>query len=221
MATGALTATGCTKTPHSVFHRPTTLAAGQTNLLGNPSFETPFHFCDINCNRAWSSEYTTIGTPEFYPSSAGRVTGQLAETISYRGRRGDDGKTQSHDRAIEVFQSVTSGKATAAGQAVTFTIWVSGHCSRCVPFIGIEAFDSAKNWLGEQDQYFRVPKSPSPEQETWVLPGGTTRVAALFQVPEIYQTSNVDVHIDNALLVSRQATVEELAAATKDPRGNG
>jgi hypothetical protein len=214
-------ANGCTNTPPKVVSRPTTLAAGQTNLLGNPGFETSFRFCTIRCNGAWSTEYTTVGAPDFYSSTVGRVTGQLAETISYDGRQGDDGKTKTHDRVIELYQSVTSGQATAAGQAVTLTIWVSGYCSRCAPFIGIEAFDSNSKWVGEQDQYFRVPKSPSAVQESWVLPSGTTRVAALIQVPEIYKISKVDIHVDNALLVSRRATAGELAAATKHPTGNG
>jgi hypothetical protein len=132
----------------------------------------------------------------------------LAETISYAGRSGDDGKVKALDRDVELYQGVF-GSEIVAGRTLTFTVWVSGSCIRCAPFVGIEAFDRHGNWLGEQDQYFRTPKSPRPVQVSWVLPGGTRAAAVYIQVPEIYKTSKIDIHVDNALLVSRKSTVGE------------
>jgi hypothetical protein len=132
-----LAATGCfdtTKTLYTFTDVPIALPAGETNLIGNASFETPFRMCDTKCNARWNSEYTTVAVPRFYASSAGRVTGQLAETISYDGRSGDHGKTATLDRDVEIYQSVQAGRATAAGQTLTFTLWVSGHCDGCAPF---------------------------------------------------------------------------------------
>jgi hypothetical protein len=225
LAAVALAATGCSNTRSKTLYHfvdlPVSLPVGQTNLIGNPSFESPFRFCNIGCNTDWSEEYTTAGAPDFHTSSAGRVSGQLAETIEYKGRQGDDGKTGTLDRAVELYQSVQAGDATTAGQMLTFTLWVSGDCGRCAPFIGIEAFDTRSNWLGEEDQYFQVPNKPTPVEVSWVLPAGTTRVAALLQVPEIYRITQFDVHVDNAWLVSRKATPREAAAAMQHPQGNG
>jgi hypothetical protein len=224
LAALTLFASGCARTPKGLYkfvNLPASLPAGETNLLGNPSFESPFRMCTVRCNQAWSTEFTTVAAPQFATGTAGRVSGRLAETISYRGRSGDDGSTKSLDRAVELYQSVEAGQATTGGQALTLTLWVSGHCSRCTPFIGIEAFDTHDHWLGEQDQYFQVPKNPMPVQVSWVLPKGTTRVAALLQIPEIYHTSEIDIHVDNALLESRPATDAELTAAARHPKGNG
>jgi hypothetical protein len=218
-----LAATGCTKTKtlYRFVAFPTSLPVGQTNLLGNPSFERPFHFCTTDCVGAWSSEHTTVGAPQFYTATTGHVTGQLAETISYQGRNGDDGKIKRLDRDVELYQGVMRSDATVAGRTLTFTLWVSGYCTRCAPFIGIEAFDVHGAWLGEQDQYFRVPKTPMPVRVSWVLPSGTTAAAAYIQVPEIYRSTKFDIHVDNALLVSRRATAQELATAAKHPKGSG
>jgi hypothetical protein len=219
----AVLATGCRGELYSFVPVPLSVPPGSTNLLHNPSFEDPFHMCTVNCNAGsgWSMEHTTVGVPTFSTSTDGRVTGRLAETIRYTGHRGDDGKTAHLDRDVELYQGAAGGEATSGGHLLTLTLWVSGTCNACAPFIGIESFDKHNDWLGEEDQYFKVPATPRPVQVRWVVPEGTVIVAAYIQIPEIFEKTNFVIHVDNALLTSRTATAEELKAAAKHPHGNG
>lgn len=176
------------------------LAPGQVNLLSDPSFENgKVKLCTFECNAGsgWSLEEFTVGTPTAFRTRTGVVTGSYAEELVYLGRKGDNGLHKD----VELYHGA-AGPDTRAGHKLTFTLWVSGSCIKCTPFIGIEAFDIKNHYLGESDQYFRTPKRPKPVQVSYILPVGTVVVAAYIQVPEIYSFSKVRLIVDDASLVA-------------------
>ena len=156
--------TGCSrsKSAYKFPDVPTQVPAGDANLLADPSFESAnFEVCTVNCTQTsgWSGEHKTTGAPTFSRTTEGVVTGSYAVNISYDGQPGDNGGKES----VELFAN-SKGPTTTAGHRLTFTLWVSGSCIKCAPFVGIEAFDSGFRYLGEQDQYFTTPKDPQPVQ---------------------------------------------------------
>jgi hypothetical protein len=175
-------------------------SAGVVNLLADPSFESdPFVVCTVNCTATsgWSGEHKTTGAPTFTRTTDGVVTGSYAVNISYDGQPGDNGGKQS----VELFSNA-KGPTTTAGHRLTFTLWFSGSCIKCAPFVGIEAFTSGFRYLGENDQYFTTPSQPQPVQVSYVLPAGASQVAAYIQIPEIYSVSKIDINVDNAQLIA-------------------
>jgi hypothetical protein len=177
-----------------------TLAAGETNLLANPSFESSGSaICALECKptSGWSIEHSTLGLPSYARTTTGVVTGSYAESFTYKGQPGDNGVHND----IELYQFV-AGPETTAGHRLTFTFWVSGTCTKCAPFIGVEAFGKSNLYLAESDQYFKPSKTPRPVQVSYVLPIGAVAAAAYLQVPEIYKTSNVRLVVDDASLVA-------------------
>ena len=176
------------------------LAPGQVNLLSDPSFENgKAKLCTFECNAGsgWSLEHFSVGTPTAFRTRTGVVIGSYAEELIYIGRKGDDGVHKD----VELYHG-TVRPDTRAGHKLTFTLWVSGSCIKCTPFIGIEAFDVKSHYLGESDQYFQAPKRPKPVQVSYILPVGTILVAAYIQVPEIYSFSKVRLIVDDASLVA-------------------
>ena len=188
----------CSRTLYTFPNLAKNLPAGEKNLLSNPSFEdASFKICTFNCNASsgWSIEHSTAGPPTYYRTQTGTVTGSYAESLIYNGRSTDNGIHKD----IELYHGAVNPK-TSAGYRLTFTLWVSGTCIKCAPFIGIEAFDAGNDYLGESDQYFSVPETPRSVQVSYLLPAGTVAVAAYIQVPEIYSLSNANLNVDNASL---------------------
>ncbi|MGO8723396.1 MAG: hypothetical protein ACLQRM_11770 [Acidimicrobiales bacterium] len=174
-------------------------APGQVNLLSDPSFENAkFKICTFKCkaNSGWSLEHFSLGEPTAYRTRTGAVTGSFAEALVYHGHKGDNGIHKD----IELYQGARS-PGTTAGHKLTFTLWVSGSCTRCIPFIGIESFNTRYQYLGESDQFFSPPALAQAVQVSYLLPIGTVRVAAYIQVPELYSFSNVRLYLDDASLV--------------------
>lgn len=201
MATALLLAsslTACSRTLYTFPNLPKNLPSGEKNLLSDPSFEdASFKICTFNCNASsgWSIEHSTAGPPSYYRTQTGAVSGSCAESLIYNGSSSDDGMSKE----IELYHGAVSPKTTT-GYRLTFTLWVSGTCIKCTPFIGIEAFDAFNSYLGESDQYFSVPETPRPVHVSYLLPAGTVAVAAYIQVPEIYSVSKVNLNVDNASL---------------------
>jgi len=177
------------------------LPLGAVNLLSNPSFEDNV-LCTKNCAvfSTWSIEYSTPGPPLAFRTRRGVVTGSFAEELVYRGQHADNGV----HKAIELYQTLVEGAATSGGHRLTFTLWVSGTCVKCAPFIGIESFDTGDHYLGESDQYFDPPSTPEPVRVSYLLPSGSIAAAAYIQVPELYASSRVDLIVDDASLTSAQ-----------------
>ncbi len=176
------------------------LPRGQVDLLRDPSFEDgKFKICTFKCKASsvWSLEHFSVGKPVAYRTRSGVVTGSYAEALTYKGQKGDNGLHKD----VELYQGAV-GPETTAGHKLTFTLWVSGVCVKCIPFVGIEAFDSYYRYLGESDQSFDPPQTPEPVQVSYLLPVGTVRVAAYIQVPELYSFSKVKLIIDDASLVA-------------------
>ena len=181
-----------------------TLARGQVNLLSDPSFEdATAKLCTFECNAAsgWSLEHFSAGPPIAYRTRRGVVTGSYAEALVYDGQKGDNGIHKD----IELYHGAV-GPDTKPGRKLTFTLWVSGSCVKCTPFIGIEAFDIKNHYLGESDQFFTPPKRPKAVQVSYLLPVGTVVAAAYIQVPELYSFSKVKLIVDNASLVAASQT---------------
>lgn len=198
----AALASGCSDPLYEFPDISPSLPAGQVNLIENPSFESPTtEICADKCsgNGIWSLEHTTAGAPAAELTPTGAVDGERAVHLTYEGRDGDDG-----EGFVEIYMGA-GGPAAIPGSRLTFTLWVSGSCEACAPFIGIEAFDADYGYLGEHDQYFDVPKSPRPVQVSYELPAGTRSIAAYLQVPEIYSSSAIDMYVDNAILTSEPA----------------
>jgi hypothetical protein len=190
--------------PQVLYRFPTDISPrlprGEVNLLSDPSFEnTRIKLCTFECNAGsgWSIEQFSVGSPNASRTRHGVVTGNFAERIVYIGQKGDNGLHKD----VELYHGA-AGPRTTAGHKLTFTLWVSGSCVRCAPFIGIEAFDIKNHYLGESDQYFRAPKKPKPVRVSYLLPVGTVVVAAYIQVPELYSFSKVDLIVDDASLVA-------------------
>lgn len=175
------------------------LSSGQVNLLSDPSFENGTPLCTYECNAGsgWSVEKFSARWPNVFRTRTGVVTGSYAEEIVYRGSRLDNGLHKD----VELYHGA-AGLGTTSGFKLTFTLWVSGSCIKCVPFVGIEAFDVKNHYLGESDQYFRPPKTPKPVRVSYLLPIGTVVVATYIQVPEIYSFSRVRLIVDDASLVA-------------------
>lgn len=174
------------------------LPPGQVNLLSDPSFEGGNALCTFECNAGsgWSLENFSAGKPTVFRTRKGVVTGSYAEEIVYLGTPRDNGLHKD----VELYHGA-AGPGTRAGHKLTFTLFVSGSCIKCTPFIGIEAFDLKNHYLGESDQYFRTPRTPKPVRVSYVLPIGTVVVAAYIQVPELYSFSKVKLIVDDASLV--------------------
>jgi hypothetical protein len=195
LATGL---TSCSRALYTFQDLPKNLPQGESNLLANSSFESAFFtICSSKCtvSSGWSIEFTSAGPPTYYRTKTGAVTGSYAQSLIYRGKLGDDGVRKD----IELYQ-VAVGPKTTAGSRLTFTLWVSGACDKCAPFIGIEAFDVGHKYLGESDPYFSPPAKPRPVQVSYLLPAGTALVACYIQVPEIYSVLRVNLQVDNASL---------------------
>ncbi|MGO8723397.1 MAG: hypothetical protein ACLQRM_11775 [Acidimicrobiales bacterium] len=180
------------------------LASGEVNLLSDPGFEEAnVKICTFECNAAsgWSLEHFSTGAPTIYRTRHGVVTGSYAEALSYRGEKGDNGVHKD----VELYHGAV-GPDTRPGHELTFTLWVSGTCVRCTPFVGIEAFDLKNHYLGESDQFFSPPKRPKAVRVSYMLPVGTVVVAAYIQVPELYSFSRVHLIVDDAMLVASLKT---------------
>lgn len=196
LLTSSLTA--CSRTLYTFPNLPKNLPSTEKNLLSDPGFEdASVKICTFNCNASsgWSIEHSTAAPPSYYRTQTGAVTGSYAESLIYKGSSSDNGM----HKEIELYQGAVSSKTTT-GYRLTFTLWISGTCINCAPFIGIEAFDAGNNYLGESDQYFFVPETPRPVQVSYLLPAGTAAVAAYIQVPEIYSVSRSNLNVDNASL---------------------
>lgn len=181
-----------------------TLAPSQVNLLSDPSFEDArAKLCTFECNAAsgWSLENFSAGRPIAYRTRRGVITGKYAEALVYNGQRGDNGVRKD----IELYHGAV-GPETKPGHRLIFTLWVSGTCVKCTPFIGIEAFDIKNHYLGESDQFFSPPKRPKAVQVSYLLPVGTVVAAAYIQVPELYSFSTVKLIVDDASLVASPKT---------------
>ena len=127
------------------------LAPGLVNLLSDASFENgKAKMCTFECNAAsgWSLEHFSTGMPIAYRTRTGVVAGSYAEELVYHGQKGDNGVHKD----IELYHGAV-GPLTRPGHKLTFTLWVSGTCVKCTPFIGIEAFDIKNHYLGESDQF--------------------------------------------------------------------
>lgn len=194
----AICLTSCSSALYTFQDLPKNLPKGESNLLENSSFESAFFtICSSNCtvSSGWSIEFTSTGPPTYYRTKTGAVTGSYAQSLIYKGKPGDDGK----HKIVELYHVVV-GQRTTAGSRLTFTLWVSGACDKCAPFIGIEAFDVRHRYLGEANQYFSPPAKPRPVQMSYLLPAGTALVACYIQVPEIYSVSRVNLQVDDASL---------------------
>ena len=192
--------TGCSRDLYTFRDVPKELPPGVANLLVDSSFESStLKICGaaVNCPLGWSTEHTTEDPLVYSQTPTGAVTGSFALSLVYNGHASDDGV----HKFIELYQGAVGPTATG-GHELTFTLWVSGTCENCAPFIGIEAFDKRGSYLGESDQYFNVPATPRPVQVSYVLPAGTVAVAAYIQVPEIYSISIVNLYVDNASLAA-------------------
>lgn len=180
------------------------LAPGLVNLLSDASFENgKAKMCTFECNAAsgWSLEHFSTGMPIAYRTRTGVVAGSYAEELVYHGQKGDNGVHKD----IELYHGAV-GPLTRPGHKLTFTLWVSGTCVKCTPFIGIEAFDIKNHYLGESDQFFSPPAKPRAVQVSYLLPLGTIVVAVYIQVPELYSFSRVRLIVDDAMLVASPKT---------------
>jgi hypothetical protein len=190
---------GCARPLYTFPNLPKALPAGETNLLSDPGFETPVAICTFNCNASsgWSIEHSTPGPPLYGRTTLGVASGSYAEYLTYNGQVGDNGVHKD----IELYHGAV-GPDTTAGYDLTFTLWVSGHCVKCAPFIGIEAFDTKNHYLGESDQYFKPDGDPRPVQVSFRLPPTTVVAAAYIQVPELYAISKVQLYVDDSSLTA-------------------
>lgn len=170
------------------------LRPGCLNLLTNGSFETN----PTGLATGWTDEHTTPTEPTYSQSTTGVVDGTYSQEIVYNGEPGDTGAQK-----IEVYQSTTttSPYPIVGGQTYTFSVWVSGSCTNAAPFIGLEAFDSSNNYLGEVDTYFTPSGTPTKVSATYTIPSDAVRIAVYMQVPELYSTSQVTLYLDDARLV--------------------
>ena len=202
--------TSCSRTLYAFQDLPKNLPQGESNLLTNPSFESAFfRICSAKCtvSSGWSIEFTSAGPPTYYRTKTGAVSGSYAQSLIYEGKPGDDGV----HKEIELYH-VAVGPKTTAGSRLTFTLWVSGACVKCAPFIGIEAFDVGYKYLGESNQYFSPPAKPHAVQVSYLLPVGTALVACYIQVPEIYSVSRVNLQVDNASLTVEAGPIRASAS---------
>ena len=211
--------TGCSPSRPVYTFKPVTatVPAGQTNLLTDASFESATtKICIAACKTGfgWAIEHSTPGAPTLRRTSEGVVTGAAAEAIEYKGQHGDNGI----HKMIELFQGA-SVPQTTTGRELTFTLWVSGTCTKCTPFIGIEAFNAHGQYLGESDQYFHPPSQPKPVQVSYLLPPDAIAVAGYIQVPELYGGSQVNLHVDNAILTAASQAAHPTTSPTHtEPR---
>lgn len=203
---------GCTRTLYTFKDIPRKLPAGQVNLLTNNTFQdASAKICTFQCNASsgWSIENSTVTPPTYKRTQANGP----AESLEYHGEKTDNGVHKD----IELYHGAI-GPSTRAGRILTFTLWVTGTCKKCAPFVGIEAFDTKNHYLGEADQYFLPPKVSKPVQVSYVLPKGSVVVAAYIQVPELYPGSEVDLVVQDASLTSALPTAAQLAAASKSQK---
>lgn len=193
--------TACGRTLYNFPRLSRDLPRGAVNLLSNPSFESD-SVCSRDCAffSMWSIEYSTPNPPRAFRTRRGVVSGTYAEGLVYLGAKGDNGI----HKAIELYQTLVEGTATSGGHRLTFTLWVSGTCVKCAPFVGIEAFDTGDHYMGESDQYFEPPSTPKPVRVSYLLPSGSIAAAVYIQVPELYASSKVDLAVDDASLTSVQ-----------------
>jgi hypothetical protein len=170
------------------------VASGR-NTLVDGKFSEPGQIA-----KGWLQEYNTTGKPSYLHP------GDIQE-IAYSGQPGDTGV---HHK-IEIFQALWHG--VKPGQRWQFSIHVQGQISKGYVIVGMEWFSVYKhvvgnvvgygyNYIAEQDVYPHV--STSWQEITAIspkLPSNARCVAVYVQLPEINDTTRLDVKLTNASLV--------------------
>ncbi len=168
-------------------------AAQAPNLLTNPSFKG-----GATIATSWSDEHTTAS-----PATYSLVTshGAAAQRIVYHGRTGDKATAK-----LELYQAPIS---VSPGEALTFSVDISGRLTKTAAAIGVEAFTAKYAYISESDLYVQsiVTSTPQRFSVNYTCPANASYVAVYFQGQEIRSSSVISVQLGSASLTGGAPTL--------------